>query len=378
MADDEAIRGILADRNLRFPDHPRLVPDLHVFAMPDGLGIQFRGGPFPTVLRGPKAQTTLECLLPLLDGSRTVDMILAALPAEIAAETVLRTLLLLHQKGLLAGASQQAEREQTRDASQLLFWGRHIDITRNARNAEELNRRIETAHLILVGTGLFGTLVYEALVRTGFSAISVAAWNDDGNLAEIARGEPAPAREVLHAPTTEIDDVAAWVQARIAHADLLIVAVRNASTILGRSLNRICLDSAVPWLWSNDSGSQMEIGPYIVPHDSGCYRCLELRRSSARADAVEEHLYHQELSKERPAATVAPLGEAFPFAMVAAGLVASEVCRGISAIAVPSLIGQVMTLSPVTGEMERHRFMRVPRCPECARQNAPARSVDAG
>lgn len=168
MADDEAIRGILADRNLRFPDHPRLVPDLHVFAMPDGLGIQFRGGPFPTVLRGPKAQTTLECLLPLLDGSRTVDMILAALPAEIAAETVLRTLLLLHQKGLLAGASQQAEREQTRDASQLLFWGRHIDITRNARNAEELNRRIETAHLILVGTGLFGTLVYEALVRTGF------------------------------------------------------------------------------------------------------------------------------------------------------------------------------------------------------------------
>jgi hypothetical protein len=43
---------MLEDRNLRFPARPRFIPDLSIFSMPDGLGIQIRGAEMPVLLRG--------------------------------------------------------------------------------------------------------------------------------------------------------------------------------------------------------------------------------------------------------------------------------------------------------------------------------------
>ena len=119
--DAEAIhtlRAMLEDRNLRFPARPRLLPDIDVFPMPDGLGIQFRGAQAPVILRGAHAEATLAFLLPALDGTRTLDDLVGRCPPEVAQVTLLKTLALLHTKGLLSPAGSAVdEKPQPGDAA---------------------------------------------------------------------------------------------------------------------------------------------------------------------------------------------------------------------------------------------------------------------
>src|SRR5262245_3299143 len=97
-----ALLWMLKDHNLRFPERPRIIEDLRTFHMPDGLGVQFRGLEMPVIVRGLHAGAALGYLLPALDGTRTLEDLLAGCPESLPAGVMLQTVSLLHTKGLLA------------------------------------------------------------------------------------------------------------------------------------------------------------------------------------------------------------------------------------------------------------------------------------
>lgn len=369
IAEDEMrmLLGRLLDPNIRFPPTPRLVPDLQIFEMPDGLGIQFRGGETPVILRGQRAGDALAFLLTRLDGTRTLEALLAECPPDLPKPTLLRTLSLLHGKGLLIGTEPASLLPAGDDVlhRQMLFWGRHLDLSRNASSAGEVQRRLATARLVLVGTGMFGAATYDLLTRSGCTDIRALGWNDDGLFRETMTRCPAPPREMVHLPTTSVDAAAAHLRDWMEDTDLLVTATCEAPAALFRAINRIALIRRVSWLHGNTSGSRADIGPYIWPHDSACYHCMELRQASMRDLAIEEHLYQEHLAQERDVTERAPRGEAVWSATLAASLLAGEVIRVVSGIAAPTLMNAVIELAPVSGMLRMNHFLRVPRCPEC-------------
>ena len=388
---EQEIRALLADRNLRFPACPRLVGDLSFFTMPDGLGIQVRGAERPVLIRGRYADAALSFLRPLLDGKHTLDELLEQCPATLERVTLLRTLMLLHGKGLLAGV--QTDRLPSDSARgdgaslagdevmqrQLLFWGRKIGVTRSASSAPEVQRRLQTSRLVLIVTGLFGAATYDLLVRSGSYPASVLAWDDDQwSRAEWARG-PFPPRHFTHLPSTSVDEAGQWLWPLAENTDLVVVAARHAPADLYRIINRICLDRGCPWLRASEDGWQVEIGPYVRPHTSACFRCLELRQASARNFAIEEHLYQEHLARPRPAGETLPAGEILPITTLAASLVVLEVIRIVTGLAAPTLLNAVLTVDPLSGSFQSNRILRVPRCPECGRgATFPSPEVGAG
>lgn len=339
--------------------------------MPDGLGVQFHGSDTPVLLRGRDATELLRHLFPALDGRRTLPELLASIPPHLAKVPVLETLSLLHERGLLRDAAVVEESTLPsvgRDIAlhrQSLFWGRNLGITRSARSPEEIQRRLRDARVILVGTGLFGALTFDLLSRSGCEEVRALAWQDDDKIfLHAVTHSPSPARDTVEVLPGSGDDQAYRVlEGWLAGADLLVTAVRNAHDSFLRTLNRRCLWHRRQWLCGNYDGATADIGPYVVPHESACYACMEARRDSASMYAIEERLYQEHLAARSGGRQ--PTGEAIVFAALPAAFLASEVVRVLTGLAPPACLNAVVTVSVMQGELDRHELLRVPRCTQC-------------
>jgi bacteriocin biosynthesis cyclodehydratase domain-containing protein len=383
-----ALQVLVADENLRFPKRPRVIGDLRVFQMPDGLGMQFHFGEAPVMLRGNMTERVLSFLLGVLDGSRRTEEIVDQCPQNIPRSTLVKTMWLLHTKGMLTDAAQETNGEAGAQMTptvvdvalerQLLFWGRHLDVTRAAASGQEIQRRLAGCRIAIVGTGIFAATTFDLLARSGSREVRVLAWDDDGLLlSTLGRSSVIPA-EAVQLGRTAADDAGSALRSWIDDVDLVVTATRNAPAELFRVINRISLQHRRMWLRANIDTTRTEVGPLVDPFGSACYACLELRQRSMHELPIEDHLNQQDLARERPAGQTVPLGEALFSATLASSLLVGEVVRIATGIATPTLLNAVTTVLPVTGAIQRNTILRVPRCPECFRGQVrpplPARS----
>ncbi|MGH7071675.1 MAG: TOMM precursor leader peptide-binding protein [Acetobacteraceae bacterium] len=372
--------GQLFDLNMHFPDRPVFVTDLEAFEMPDGLGFQFRGLEAPVILRGESAGAVVAHLRQSLDGHLTREQLVRAGPLGVPTTTFVRALLLLHSKGLLVSADAgQVPPSRSLDGAtlsrQLLYWGRHLGITRSAGSAGEVERRLEMARLILVGGGMFGAATCDLLGRSGFLHLEVMGWNDDGALERSVGLSPQRPVGFQRMPTTAPDPALKLLREWIESADLLITATTDAPARLFEGINDLALKARKPWLYGNADGSALDIGPLVVPYETGCFTCLDLRRKSACEFGFENEFHEERLASEREASKRVLAGEAVWPASLGASLLTGEVCRLITGLAPPTLADTMLHVLPVAGTMEWNRFARVPRCPACYRGAIPAMEI---
>ena len=343
--------------------------------MPEGIGIQFRGAPTGVAFRGLGAGRVFEYLLRVLDGTRDLKALSMECPDDIPRDKLLKTISLLHSKGLLAegdfdspGSSSQCDFSNDEILRrQLLFWGRKLGLTGYLCCAEEVQDKLAHARIAIVGSGLFGISTYDLLARSGCGDLLVIDWDDNGFLINSIRAGPSPPRSAVHLKTTSVDAPAEFLRDWASDADLVVTATRNAPALLFRAINRICLDCKCQVLFANDDGTEVELGPYVIPYAAACYCCVQLRKASAVENMLEEQVYQRQLAAHRDAGKTLPLGESIVSATLAASLVAIEVVRVVTGTALPTLLNAVMTLSPLVGKIETHQILRVPRCPECSR-----------
>ncbi|WP_146082590.1 MULTISPECIES: hypothetical protein [unclassified Rathayibacter] len=185
----------LTDPQFRLPRRPRLAPGLVVVPGDDGVLVE--GGPTRQLLGGRAAGAVLGALLPLLDGSRSIE--------ELAAETgrALRAthsaVALLYASGLLEDA-QGAPDVTGADPAALAFYSRSIDSTRvNASGAEAVQRLRTSRVLVAAGptaSGLAEELTAE-LRLTEIGEVRLAepgTASVDGRSLLILVGDSAPLR----------------------------------------------------------------------------------------------------------------------------------------------------------------------------------------
>lgn len=370
------------DRNLNFPDRPCLIPDLRFYEMPDGLGIQVRGGESPCILRGEVAQKAITWLLQVLDGSLTIEEIFSRCPESITGEQLARALMVMFRRGLFASQSDsfaQCDNDKVMK-KQLLFYGRRLGVTRAHLIPESVHSKIAPLRLALIGNGLFGTVTFDVLERSGFGNILAIDWSSDGFM----RDNIAQVRQQSAGSNSSIDKIAVLSRNTdllhetlddvLPSVDFLVCATTTGSKKAFEIINRLCLRHSVTWLRGNDDGSCIEIGPLVIPYISACYQCLVLRRIASAEQAVEEELYEEELS--RTGDLLAHQGESLPEASIAGGLLSAEVVRYAGKVALPSFENSVLRIT-TGGAFLRDSILRVPRCPQCYR-GAIETSVESG
>lgn len=351
----------LFDPNVRVPPTPRLVDDLDVFDMPDGLGIQFRGGAFPVVIRGASAAGAWAYLREAMDGCTPIADLVVGAPATVGRTPVAKLLSLLHGKGLLMQDPERGIRSAADDAigtAQSVFWGRHLGISGNASSGDELQTRLATSQVLLIGSGMFGDCVADLLRRTGVSRIKVL---------DAAPGPGAVLADSLDSLERLVDDAAGDV-------DLVVCAIVGASSGVPATVNRICCATDTRVLFAVTVESRMDLGPLVQPGESACYECVRLREQSMSSSAMENLLYRAHLEESDGSRRV--VGEALPVATLYASLVVMEAIRVLTGIAAPTLLNHVTSVEGVRGSMCTNRVPRVPRCPTCSRASAHSTATE--
>ena len=294
------------------PARPALAPWCRVVEDDDRVLVE-HGGTL-VALEGRAVGRLLPTLLPLLDGTRTVDEVRHAV-GERACPATDQALELLAQHRLLVEGPIVADGPTASAASYA------ASVTRRTSPAGAA-AALADAEVLVLGSGAQAREVARQLRLTRVGTVA----------AETREGVGRRCRLVVAAPSPDA-------------ADSL------------HDLNRMCLDEEQAWLQVLPyDGRLIVVGPLFLPGVSACRTCFVLRR--AACSGYEDEF---ELMERRPVRALAPV----PLLAVAAGLAATLAIRWLAA-ADPSLPGRYHAVEcghPLG--VSPHRLLRVPRCPDC-------------
>jgi bacteriocin biosynthesis cyclodehydratase domain-containing protein len=137
---------------------------------------------------------------------------------------------------------------------------------------------------------------------------------------------------------------------------ILVCLDSHAATVL-QEVNSAALDQGWPWIAGRiESGIGM-IGPAVIPGQTACYRCFELRRQA--------NLAQSDQPQAAPATPPSDAAAPGPMAAAVGSLLALEAMRLISRLALPQTMGAVLTLDFYATGITSHRVLRLPNCPDC-------------
>lgn len=279
-----------------------------------GERVTLRFGESLLELEGRATATLVPELLPLLDGTRTVEEIVATLGAPIRP-AVEHVLALLDEHGLLTEATEPELHDGGRRSAELL-----AAIDPHGRAPREMADRLGQSRVAIVGTARTAEEVARLLRLAGVATVERATWT-----------EPLP-------PTT----------------GLAVAAPRGDELPLLDGWNERMLAEACPWLQLLPfDGVLAAVGPLFLPGETACHRCYLLRRAAHLPRGGD------------------PLGAGhYPSApaldAMQAGLSATMALRGLTdAVGLEAGVLLALEIAPELA-LTRHVVYRVPRCPACS------------
>ena len=327
-------RLFVTDPQMQLPVRPRFSEDYLLMPVNPTALIVF-GGERSELLRGKSATSLLPRLFPLLDGTRTIAEVHAALPG--VKESVVRDAVsLLYFRGLLEeGREDASPRQSDVVEAQLTFFGRYTDVSRSARNRFESQRRLSNATVTIFAPLPIGSLLREALQRSGIGRVDLFAADERSTATSDELRQAAMRSNLLIAFDSNVGD---------------------ASTL--DRLDAVCRSEGKSWLRAALDSVSLQIGPMFNPVETACYRCF---REFSPAGTAQASLSADSLAMD-----------------IAVSHVELTAIMDLTQLFTPILSDRIQCLELSTGKVEELKLTRLPRCGRCGTAEArlPVESVD--
>jgi bacteriocin biosynthesis cyclodehydratase domain-containing protein len=216
---------------------------------------------------------------------------------------------------------------------------------------------LRNSNVGIAGDGAFACALVEALALAGVGALTL----EDG-----LDARERPVRELVRQLSAfcSVANVASntWPDVILDRViGILVYCPEHFTREAALFLNSACVDRGLPFLPTRRGLYEVVDGPLVVPRETACYRCFEIRATAMGVDWSDEPLRRAEPRL------------AFP---VGADLLALEVVKFLSGVAEPVLRGHLRRLDLLSGLHDLHPVLKVPRCPVCGPDGKrPARKV---
>lgn len=316
-------------------------------------------------------------VVPLLDGQRSFDE-LCTETADLFDRADLESALslLAAQKIVVEGDNRPAG--PPRLQPQLNYFHEV------AENADEAQRRLSAAHVVVFGLGGAGATVMHALAAAGVGRIagvdhSVVSAADTYlspafSLADIGRlraealaariGDTAPevAANAVTAQLSTDKDVAAAIDG----ADLVISCLDTGMLNLAFKLNEACRAKDIHWISGELSGTEVIAGPaFYAGHGGPCFMCYRMRMVACAGNPQSRFAHERHYDKMK--ADAGDKREKLVFgAGMLANLIGAEALNLLTGQADPALGGRLLSFDLTTLTMQKHAVLRKPGCPVCS------------
>jgi bacteriocin biosynthesis cyclodehydratase domain-containing protein len=296
------------------PERPALVPWCRLAE--DGRRVLVEHGGTVVTFEGRAAAALLPRLLPLLDGTRTVEDVESALGRPVAPAIAKALALLAANRLLVDGEHRPFDEDAVTAAASFA-----AAVTRQTTQADAL-AAIGQGRVCILGAGPNADEIGAQLRRMGVGRVHARPLD----------GDPGDETFVVAAP--DRDEVATL-----------------------SALNAIAVERRIAWLQVLPfDGRLLVVGPLFVPGVSACRQCYSLRR--AACSGYDDDF---DIVERVPARAAAPA----PLASLSAALASLLALRWLTTRD-PALPGRLYALEVGSVlRLSHDHVLRVPRCPVC-------------
>lgn len=358
---------------------PRIKSTLRLFRLGDRLYLNSSG----IASEIPDPAGSIEYLFQAMDGQRTIDQVCAEVIRQyptITATEILRAIEQMDQAGFLENAAFN-EQDAHLTAYDLQRWERNINFFGSFANLHtnkyELQHRLKTTRVALLGLGGLGSLLLYDLVALGVQSIRAVEFDtiELSNLnrqilyteSDVGRPKAEAAAErilafnphldfaVLPKKLSSMQDVREAIEGC---ACVLCVADRPKMDLISW-VNEACVRQQVPLI---NGGLDVQRGIYysMIPGQTGCVECW--RRQVAQRDPLSSGL----LDEKRRLHIGGENAAFVPLVTLVAGLMLSEFVRITTRVAPPASAGRLMEVSfATTAIRQAEQWEKLDDCPIC-------------
>jgi bacteriocin biosynthesis cyclodehydratase domain-containing protein len=327
---------------------------------------QIRSSEMTAVLTGVTVRDIFGRILPLLDGSNTLDEIAEKLGPEITPDQVQLILKKLRNSGIIEDTAQYlatslAPEELDQYRRQMVFF----DLVAEAGSPVDYQENLKKAHVTIVGAGELAASLARQLARIGVGRVFGAnldpgQWIGDANQF-VSFGVGSIEQEDHEALERAFADE---------RPDLLVIAVDRPEPALVERVNELSQNLGIPLLQCQTNGTEASVGPFVIPRQTACLNCHNLRVTRNLDHYHEYHAWKKWVTSDgkhkRALSMFLP-----PFTDLVAGMAAIEILKHVSDVYEAETYGKFITINAMTFEVITHQVLRLPRCPSCgnARNN---------
>jgi bacteriocin biosynthesis cyclodehydratase domain-containing protein len=331
------------------------------------------------ILRAATAQATLksECMEAFLDDvlpllHEGADLATIAKSSEhLPIEELERLLGELLQSGMVQSVESLSPPSHIGVMTQM--------IAAHGRREEAVSHRLKGARLAVFGLESAGATLARQLATWSPAALVLvdpSPPRPDDPSALIGETRQAALAEEIRAGAEDLrveTPLDAWSAAAVheaaEHADVLIAAVDRDFAAVAHWVNQASAALSKPSAFLKIDGALAEIGPIVYPGETACYMCYRMRAIACADDYAATMAFEERRDQQRN--TSARREPTFlPSLSVAAGILAGELAKTLTAAGRHPLAGRVMLWDGMEGSFSEHDVFRQPACPVCEKKNS--------
>jgi bacteriocin biosynthesis cyclodehydratase domain-containing protein len=327
-------------------------------------------------LRGRHVRDLVSQILHLIDGHSTEDEIVARAGRQGASPAwATRAIQWLVEEGLCV-------RDRAADPDrpglpafepQIRYFAQHASLP------TDVQHRLGGSRVTVVGLGCLGSLLLQHLAQAGIGQLrgigtsslappealllgattsddrhqALARWIDHGSLATRYQGVPIQAGAAID-----------W-EAAVQDCDLAVLVAPPMSIGALTSFNRAALHANISFLAISFDAQVAAVGPLVIPEETACLTCRELRRPRREADDAFRRL--QEARAETVGLGWHDETFLFPQLSAVAALAVAEMVMAVSGCHEPLITGQELLVDIHGWRIQAVPVLKVPRCWDCGR-----------
>ncbi|WGV23974.1 TOMM precursor leader peptide-binding protein [Halotia branconii] len=329
-------------------------------------------------VKGQSLHDVENIVLPLLDGSRTIGEIRAAIGEKLTDSSLNQCLeFLINNRLVVEDAVDLDSRAYLLPQISLYheLGFEQKDVQKHLANAKiavfglKGSGLVAATNLATAGIG-FLRLCDDDFLMMSDQVNKIGAFRDHVQAAQQIEAITSLSSANAEVTQTEIvtdsltDD--ATVNTLLDDVDLVIVATDAVSVNLAYRLNRLCLKMQRPLLPGGAVGVEGNIGPLVLFQDSPCYLCYRMRSIACAKLPEAELAIEQFLDRERRSQP--RLRESLPIAQMLVGsYLALEAVKMILGLAIATN-GKLLHLDLLGTKLTHNVVLKKPGCPHCSQQ----------
>ena len=335
------------------------------------------------ILTGESVTNLVPRVVPLLDGTRTLDNLYKSLPdvnPEVIDSLIIRfSQFFFIEDAAAENASSLTSEEIEMNQNQLeyfsLFSERYLpdgEIVSKYRVFETL----KNSSCLVIGLGNVGMYVVASLAEAGIGTIlgydtSNVMPNNIGVFCEkkdlgtkrstIAESIAKKANPNINFKSNSNNSEAELIEL-ICESDLVILASDVTLDSEYTRINEMCINENKTWLSVRVAETEVEVGPMIVPKQTPCFTCYSSRLNGNMSHFDENKAYSNYKESAKGEITFSSIPAMYT---MAASIATIEIIKKITSIIHPLSLSHVINYNMITMETKSSSILRIPRCESC-------------